>query len=469
MERIPGRDAHFVYEERPGQPMHTLKLLLFDMPAGTSGLDIEEVRETLGPRIRELPPLRRRMVHVPLRIFHPIWLDAGDPDLDFHVRLARAREGEEQVVLGELVARLASERLDRAHPLWQLWVVEGLEDGRGALIVKLHHAIGDGHASARLIAHLLGGLSPTQTDTPTPEAEERPSELRLFLDGGRDLAGTILRSGEILRRATRAGRASTRLRRTSGAGLAGSFASPKLPWSRPPTMRRSFGFVSLDRDGLALVQQAQGCTPAELILAIMGGALRSYTREHGIAEGDGLNASVPVSLRGPEELEEWGNHVGTVFIELATGLEDPLERLGLIRGAMLAVREQREELDLGHWDELWELYPLMRLSYLGALAVMHRAVDRPTFSLIVSSVPGPPAPLACCGARLAGIYSLGVLTEDQGLNVTIWSYGDRIGFGVTSCPEFLPDVWDLVGRIPEALEELLRCSAHLAQSGEGIA
>lgn len=469
MERIPGRDAHFLYEERPGQPMHTLKLLLFDAPAGTSGLDIEEVREALGPRIRELPPLRRRMLPVPLRIFHPIWLDAGDPDLDFHVRLARVREGEEQVVLGELVARLASEQLDRAHPLWQLWVVEGLESGRGVLIVKLHHAIGDGHASARLIAHLLSPLSPTRTETPTPLAEERPGDLRLFLDGARELAGTILRGGEILRRATRAGRASTRLRRRSGAGLAGSFSSPKLPWSRRPTIRRSFGFVSLGREELALLQQAQGCSSAELLLAIMGGALRSYARDHGLREGDGLNASVPVSLRGPDELEEWGNHVGTVFIELATGLEDPLERLRLIRGAMSAVREQREELDLGHWDELWELYPLMRLSYLAALAVMHRAVGRPTFSLIVSSVPGPPAPLTCCGARLAGIYSLGVLTEDQGLNVTTWSYGDQVGFGITSCPEFLPDVWDLVGRVPQALEELRRCSDLNVQSGESIA
>lgn len=469
MERIPGRDAHFLYEESPGQPMHTLKLLLFDTPPGASGLTVEEVREALGPRIRELLPLRRRMVPVPLRIFHPIWFDAGDPDLDFHVRQARVGEGEERVVLGELVARLASERLDRAHPLWQLWVVGGLRSGRGALIVKLHHAIGDGHASARLIAHLLGPLSPTQTGTPTTGAEERPSDLRLFLDGARELAGTLLRGGVILRRATRAGRASTRLRQTSGAGLAGSFSSPKLPWSRRPAMRRSFGFVSLDRDELALLQQARGCTSAELILAIMGGALRSYTREHGIAERDGLNASVPVSLRGPDQLEEWGNHVGTVFIELATGLEDPLERLRLISGAMSAVREQREVLDLGHWDELWELYPLMRFSYLAALAVMHRAVGRPTFSLIVSSVPGPPAPLSCCGARLEGIYSLGVLTEDQGLNVTTWSYGDRIGFGITSCPEFLPDVWDLVGRVPQALEELRRCSDLNVQSGESVA
>jgi diacylglycerol O-acyltransferase len=149
--------------------------------------------------------------------------------------------------------------------------------------------------------------------------------------------------------------------------------------------------------------------------------------------------------------------VGNVFVELATELDDPLARLETIVRTMSAVRAQREQLDLEHWDELWQLYPLTRIGYLAALGVMRRTVGRPTFSVIASSVSGPRAPLACGSAQLREIHSLGVLTEDLGLNITTWSYDDRLSFGVTSCPDLVADVWDLLARIPSALAELLSC------------
>jgi diacylglycerol O-acyltransferase / wax synthase len=430
--------------------MHTLKLLLFRMPEGSPRLTVDEVRAQLGPRACELAPLRCRLQPMPLRLFHPVWIDAGDPDLELHVLPTRVLSPGGARELGELVSSLAAQPLDRGRPLWQLWVVDGLDSGRAAMVLKLHHTVADGHSSARIIAHLLGGL-----DAAAPAAAQAaPSRLSLLAGALPELASTVARSPRILRRAVCAGRTVSGLRRPGTVRLAGAFTGPMMPWNRPPTPRRTFGFVAVERSELRTVADARGCTSTELILAVLGGALRSYVLDHGLAGERGLSASVPVSLRKPGE-HEWGDRVGTVFVDLCTELADPLERLDTIAATLSWVRAHREELDLEHWDDLWQLYPLVRVGYLAALAAMRRTAGRPTFSLIASSVTGPQAPLSCGRAELEEIHSLGVLTEDQGLNVTTWSYGTQVGFGVTSCPEFVPDIWDLVARIPRALEELV--------------
>jgi diacylglycerol O-acyltransferase / wax synthase len=455
-QRVPGRDAHFIYEQRPNQPMHTLKLLVFETAPGSSPQNVERVRETLGPRIRELSPLRRRLQPVPLRLFHPVWVDAGDPDLEHHVRPARVAAPGGERELAQLVAELAILPLEPGLPLWQLWVVEGLEHGRAALVLKLHHAVADGHSSGRVIAHLLGGIDAGEERL---GVEPAPSSLRLLIDALPPLAATVLSSGRIIRRGIRAGRASTRLRRSSPARLAGAFTAERMLWNEAPTMRRSFAYVSLPQAELRRVQEVRSCTSAELVGALVAGALRSYLDAHGIAHERGLSASIPFSLRTADQLE-WGNHVGTVFIELATELADPLTRLAAITEAISTVRAHRQELDLEQWDELWELYPLTRIAYLASLAITRRTIDRPTFNLIVSSVTGPASPLSLMGAELKAIHSLGVLTEDQGLNITTWSYGDQLSFGVTSCPELIGDVWDLAERIAPALAELVEACAR---------
>jgi diacylglycerol O-acyltransferase / wax synthase len=454
LQRVPGRDAHYLYEEQPSLPMHTLKLLRFATPPRSPELSVEEVRARLGPRIRELAPLRRRLQPVPLGLFHPLWIDIGDPDLELHVCPVSVAAPGGVRELGDLVASLASVPLDRAAPLWQLWVVDGLQAGSAAMVLKLHHAVADGHSSARIIAHLLGGLDAGEPVTPLAPASA-PPERRLLTQGLRELAGTLAHSAGILRRATRAGKAAAKLRRAGGGvRLAGAFTGPMMPWNERPTSRRSFGFVSVESADMRMVQAAHGCTSTELVLAIVGGALRSYVLDRGLSRERGLSACVPVSLRAGDQ-HEWGNHVGNVFVELATELADPIERLEVIKQTMSAVRARRGELDLEHWDELWQLYPLTRVGYLAALGVMRRTAGRPTFSVITSSVTGPRSPLAFGSAQLQEIHSLGVLTEDLGLNITTWSYDHRLSFGVTSCPDLVPDVWDLVERIPGALSEIL--------------
>jgi diacylglycerol O-acyltransferase / wax synthase len=457
-QRIPGRDVHFFYEERATQPMHTLKLLTFELEPGRPDLGLSEVREALGVRIRTLAPLRRRLQRVPFGLFHPVWVDAGDPDLDVHVRAVAVQAPGGRRELGQLLSRLAMAPLDRSRPLWELWLIEGLPEGRMALALKLHHTVADGNSSARIIAHLLGGESQGEHLA----RDHDPSALELLAGALPELARALARGGSNLRRAMRAGAAAAEVRRSHSVRLAKPFTGPAMPWSKRPTMRRTFGYVSLDLADLRVVQDARGCTSAELVLALLGGALRSYLADRSLPAGAHLSATVPVSIRPPEERAEWGNHVGNVFVELGGELSDPLERLHAISATMSAVRAHRAELDLEHWDDVWQLYPLMRAGYLASLIVGRRALRRPTFSVIASSVTGPPAPLSCGPARLTAIHALGVLTEDLGLNLTTWSYDGQLSFGLSSCPEFVPDVWDLLERIPIALAELTERASRAA-------
>jgi diacylglycerol O-acyltransferase len=459
--RIPGRDAHFLYEERAAQPMHTVKLLTFELEPGAPALELTDVREALGERIRTLAPLRRRLRRVPLGLFHPVWVDDGDPDLEAHVRAVAVQAPGGPRELGRLLSTLAMEPLDRSRPLWELWLIEGLAEQQMALALKLHHTVADGHSSARIITHLLGGES--QAERLAPERD--PSSLELLAGALPELARTVASAGSILRRAMRAGAAGAEVRRSQSVRLAKAYSGPKMPWSERPTMSRSFGYISVDHEDLRPVRDASGCTSAELVLTLLGGALKGYLTHRGLPADAGLSATVPVSIRDSDHLAGWGNHVGNVFVELGVELSDPLERLQTIASTMSAVRAHRDELDLEQWDDLWQLYPLVRAGYLASLVVARHTRHRPTFSVIASSVRGPAAPLTCGSARLTAIHPLGVLTEDLGLNVTTWSYDGQLSFGVTSCPEFVPDVWDLLERMPVALAELAeRCAASEQRS-----
>jgi WS/DGAT/MGAT family acyltransferase len=481
---LPGRDAQLLSEERHGPPMHTLKLLVFAASEEAPPLSASGVRAELASRISELAPLRRRLVGGPAGVFKPAWIDEGEPDLEYHVQAATVTPPGGDRELGALVAELGQGALDRSRPLWRIWVVEGLGEGREAIALKMHHCLGDGAASSRLIASLLSP-PPAALGVSLPEADGRPEHARARLGGaptGRstaqrrpsrgamlaaslsELARTTLAAPGILRRSSRAMRALNALQRAEGLPLAKPFATAKTPWNESPSARRTFGFVSVRRSELRAVQEAQACTVTEVVLAVVAGALRTYLRDQRIADEPRLTASVPVSLRSVEEQVEWGNRVAPLFLELGTELADPLERLACAKSALSAVRSERAALDLEHWDELWELYPLVVGAHRIASGAIGRLLRRPTFNLIVSSVRGPSPSLGCGGASLSAIHTLGVLTNDLGLNVTTWSYGEQLSFGVTSCPEFVADVWKLVELLPQALAELASASASTASA-----
>lgn len=466
MQRIPGRDAHYLYEERAHHPLHTLKILVLDPPEDGSGApDAQAVRAALAPRIAALAPLRNVLVRVPLRAFHPLWRDGGMPDLDVHIRTVRsAAPGGEPELSAEL-SRLANGRLPRDRPLWELWVIDGLDDGRVALALKLHHSVADGTASALLIEALFGldGDPPRAAHPPRPEVP--PGRARLLAGALPALGATIARAPGLMRRGRRAAANTRRLREEGMVATAPTFSGPRMAWNAPPTGRRAVAFASVPAADVAAVAYARRCTIGDVVVAATAGALRGYLEDRDALPAMPLTVCVPISAR-PPGADPWGNHVASAFIALPTPVGEPLARLDAVYAAMSGVRAHRAELDVALWDDLWELYPLFRAGYMAALAAARLRRSPPTYNLIVTVVRGPTGRLGVGGAVASELRSIGPLSEDLGLNVTAWTHGDRISFGVIACVEPVPDLDMIAEGLPAALAQLAAATESEGVGGD---
>ena len=436
--------------------MHTLKVGV--LQPGDRPYDVEGLRRTLASRAHLIAPLRWRVVPTPLRLFHPSWADGGAPDLDRHVRQASVDPPGGDRELCRLVSDIAGAPLDRSRPLWELWVLDGLADGRVALVFKLHHAIADGLSSAQLIVDLMNASNSDDPDDPGPplDTEAVPGPYRRVAQALPELAHQLGALPNLLSRSRQAA-ATARSRKKAGLPTpARAFTSPMCRWNEGLTPRRSYAFTEVALGDLRAVKTAFECTINDVVLAVAAGAVRSYLEAHGGLPGETLTAAVPLSLRRPDEQRAWGNRLSNIFPSLATDVDDPVERLGRIHASVSAAREHHDARDPELLQDWFDFYPLLRAFQSSAVYLMHRTAKRPMYNLIVSNVRGPSSPLYSQGARLVGIHSMGPLVDDLGLNITAWSYLDRMSFGVVTCEELIPDVWDLVDRIPPALAELLK-------------
>jgi len=451
VQRVKGTDAHHLYEERPAQPMHTLKIGILDPSGRAEGYTVDTIKRTLRERVPHLAPLRWRVVPTPGRVSHPVWIDVGLPDFDQHVRQATVPAPGGRVELAEVVSAIASTPLDRTRPLWELWLLDGLDDGTVAVVFKLHHALADGLSSAQLIIDLMDGEVPDAQAQP----EQVPSSARLLAVGVRDVVGLAARFPGLAARSWRAS-AAAGARRKSGATMpAKAFTAPMLAWNTGVTPHRWYAFTDVALADLKAIKDASGCTLNDVVLAVSAGAVRSYLADgHGVP-AETLTAAVPISIRRQDETRTWGNRLSNVFPSLATDIEDPVARLHAIHDSMAAAKEYHDARDPELWQDWWDFYPILHAFQRSATRMMHRTAKRPTYSMIVSNVRGPSQPLSSNGAPLRAIYSMGPLVDDLGLNITAWSYLERMSFGVVTCKELIPDVWDLAERIPVAVDELL--------------
>ena len=451
MQRLSGRDAAFLYEESAARPMHTLKLLVLD-----GDLTLARLRDLVAARAPALPPLRRTLVRVPFNLFHPLWRDGGAPDVDAHVHATSARDAAE---LRALVERLTRTPLDRGRPLWELWLVDGLE--APVAILKLHHALGDGAASVRLVTELFGDcgqppeppvadLAPPVPDPappaadpppPTPDpappaaepapppAEPVPPRRTLLRDATADLARQV-----------------ARLPATLPALRPGSLgrARPKpAPTLEPAGSGRTCALASLGFDDVRDIAAAVDATVSEVVVAIVAAAARRNLVEDGTLPPEPLTAAVPRSLRDPSVPADWGNRIATVFVGLATDVDDPVRRVARIRDAMRAAIAIQAKIGHAPWDEWWELYPVRRAAYL----IASRTAG---YNVIVSTVRGPTAKLA----GIERVHSFAALPHDAALAVTCWTYGGAIDVGVLSGARSGFDAARFADRLAPSLAEL---------------
>jgi WS/DGAT/MGAT family acyltransferase len=467
MQPLTGNDLFQLYMESPIQPMHTLKVLILDPaergqqssggrpdPTTSQGL-----REWAQHALSAIPPLHWRMVSAPLRLGAAAWVEQQELDLDHHLRSTRVKAPGEREQLADVLDELMEGKLDRDRPLWELWLIEGLAGGRVAHVWKMHHAIADGGASARILDQAYQHSPEDKASgevraVPTPPTE--PRELaKVALRRHRAMIGAL--PGLVMR--SRAAKlVSTNRRRLGLPTGAKALSGPMTRYNRGLTTRRTVAWERLAMADIQLVRAAFDCTINDVFLTAAAGALRSHLEPAGELPEAPLTASVPVGLRRPEDENQYGNRMGVWYLALATNIGDPVERLHATR---MITRGAREAAEQGGGPQLlaeWQAYTLLfkpanALGNLGA-----RRAGRPLFNLTVSNVRGPKDQLYADGVPVQDLISLSVLSTGQGLNLTGWSYRDSFMVGIVSCPELEPDLWKLADGLTAALDELRRAA-----------
>jgi diacylglycerol O-acyltransferase len=459
VERLSGLDATMLYVETPKNQLHVTGVLVFDPSTMPGGYSFEKMKAFTASRLSRSPAVSRKVVDVPFRISHPVWVEDPDFDLEAHVHRVACPSPGGPRELAELAGEVASIPLDRSRPLWDMWFVEGLEGGNVGLVAKMHHATIDGVSGANLMMHLFD-LEPDPGPLEPPPARVvvgSPGELELFAQGiAQRLRRPLLLPGALAGTAKGVLALALRRRGASG-GMAAPFSAPPTPFNRAITPHRNVAFVKVSLEEVRSVKDSFGTTVNDVVLAVCASAVRSWLASRGALPDRPLIAGVPVSTRGEEAAAFGANLISAMFVSLATDVDDPVERLLSIRESTKDAKEEFKAIGadaLQDWLEFSgpRLFGLaMRLYSQMELADRHP----PALNFLVSNVPGPPIPLYFAGGRLLGLYPLGPVLDGMGLNITVLSYEDEIGFGFVSCRELVPDLWDLAGGVEPALKELL--------------
>jgi diacylglycerol O-acyltransferase / wax synthase len=467
MERMTGVDAGFLYMETPTLHMHTLKIGVVDPSAVPGGYSYLRFQEELAKRLHLLPPFRRRVVPVPFALNHPVWIEDPDFDLAYHVRRVGVPPPGGPREMDELIGEIASHQLDRTRPLWQIWVLEGLQDGLVAFVAKIHHAAADGVAASALLANVMS-IEPEAAEPAPPERPWRPepipTDARLMLDALRDLFRGWRGLPPLVKRTVKGARAVGAYRKTADVKPPRPIVDTVMAsFNGSLTPHRVFSTTSLQLDDFKEVKSAFGVSLNDVVLAVVAGSMRRYMDERGERLAKPLVAGIPVSTDQPDAVQRLGgNKVSNLFTSLRTDIDDPVERLHAIHRVTKAGKEVYNLLGADMMSDWVQFTPpgpfawFMRQYSKRNWAAKHR----PPINLVVSNVPGPPVPLYLAGAKLVALYSVGPVLESVGLNVTVWSYIDQMNFAAYACRERLPEIHRITDGLTDALGELLKAANH---------
>ncbi len=460
MQRLSGLDASFLYLETSSQVLHVCGLLTLDGSTVPGGYTFAKLKQRLEERVRVIPAFRRKL-HNPLwNLSHPVWVEDEDFDLDHHVHRIGVPAPGDRVELAELCAHIAGQQLDRAYPLWQLYVIEGLADGEIAVLLKMHHASVDGVSGASLITY-LAGLEP---DAPAPEVTERANS-------GVPAAFDILRSSvfTVVKGPLEVARLLPDLlelvprwlgKALRGKGMPIPFTAPRTSLNGTITGHRSVAFAQLELDDVKAVKNAFGVTVNDVVLALVAGALREFLDARGELPEDPLVATVPVSVHDRTERDHGSNKVSAFFASLPTHLPDPAARVFFLAEANRLSKDHHHDIDA---DMLQDWAQFSAATAFGmavrAYSALRLAEKHPVVhNLVVSNVPGPPMPLYLLGARITGLYPLGPVFHGAGLNVTVLSNAGKVHVGLIGARELVKDLWPLADALPDALAQLLKAA-----------
>lgn len=478
MRQLTGLDAQFLALESPRQSGHVGGVAILDPSTRPNGrLEIADVQQMIAERLPLLPPFRWRLRTVPLGLDYPYWIDDPHFDLEYHVRELGLAPPPTDAKLAEQVARIFSRPLDRARPLWEVYLIHGLRDGRVALMTKIHHAVVDGISGAEIMGVLLD-LSPEGREAPPPDhspGDREPSELEMLargLLGAPRYAQRVLRAlpstlpnledtpilGDIPGAPT-LGRVTARIARTLRGGESRvlertTLSRPRTSFNGRVSPHRRFAFGSLPLESVKELKKHFECTVNDVIVSMCAGAVRRWLIEHDELPDVPLVAQVPVSVRTEAQAGTYGNKVGMLSVPLYTNVADPVDRLLDTHKALRIAKDRHKALPAQLLQDATQFIPPAVFARASRVSFSLAATRTPVWNLVVSNVPGSQFPLYCAGALVEANYPVSVITDGLGLNITVMSYRGHLDFGIVADREQMRDVWKLIDWLRDSLAEL---------------
>jgi len=474
-QQLSGIDASFLYLETPETPMHVAGLTYFQLPEGFEGSFYRHFRRFFESRLHTIPIFSKRLAPSLYDLDHPGWVDADDLDLDYHLRETALPAPGTEEQLEEVIGRLHANTLDRSRPLWQFYVITGLENGQGVLYSKVHHAAIDGGAGMAINKALYDVTAVPREVAPAPPKPAAPKPAPSSpttvdpVKGIGDIMGNMMRQQLKMWEA-----APAIMNAMTDAFLAkpgempkalGTLQSlvtqlptldaPKTPFNATITRERSYAARTISLGDAKAIAKVGGAKLNDVVMAVCSGALRRYLQEKGQLPDKPLIAGVPISLREPGDTRQ-NNQVSGMLCQIATDIADPAERLA----AIVRSSSQAKQLAGTFRDAVPQDFAFVGAPILLQLVMLvygrSGLADRlpMPMNVTISNVPGPPMPLYCAGAKVTALHPVSIAAHGAALNITVQSYMDALNFGLTADRRAVPDVGRLGDYLVEATDEL---------------
>jgi diacylglycerol O-acyltransferase len=475
MQQLTGLDAAFLALETTNSTGHVGGVSILDPRDAPTPLTLARLTQVLGDRLPLIPVLRRKLLNVPFGLDQPYWVDDRNFDIEYHIReIALPRPGSD-AQLTEQVSRLHARPLDRSRPLWEIYLITGLAKRRAAVYTKIHHSAIDGASGAELLTILLD-LTPEGREVPaqppfTPARPPGPVALTATA-----VAKLAWRPVETVRLANELVRVLPTLAPALSAFVGGMLGlnrgdgeviltapgrAPTTPFNRQITAHRRLALRSVDLDSVKTVKNAFGVSVNDVVLAMCAGALRRWLADHDSLPDTPLITMIPVSVRDPASKTAMGNKVSAMLAALPTNLTDPGERVQVAHAATQMAKAQQAVIPQGLVDQVSDFSPPALTARAARVVFATGLLNRlPPFNLCISNVPGPNVPVYLAGAKMLAHYPVSVLTDGQGLNITVLGYLGKLHFGLVSCRELVPDIDVLADYLVDELDELLKAASQ---------
>jgi diacylglycerol O-acyltransferase len=474
-QQLSGIDASFLYLETPETPMHVAGLTYFQLPEGFEGSFYRHFRRFFESRLHTIPIFSKRLAPSLYDLDHPGWVDADDLDLDYHLRETALPAPGTEAQLEEVIGRLHANTLDRSRPLWQFYVITGLENGQGVLYSKVHHAAIDGGAGMAINKALYDVTAVPREVAPPPPRPAAPKPAPSSPTAVDPVKGIADIMGNMMRQQLKMWEAAPAIvNAMTDAFLAkpgempkalGTLQSlvtqlptldaPKTPFNATITRERSYAARTISLGDAKAIAKAGGAKLNDVVMAVCSGALRRYLQEKGQLPDKPLIAGVPISLREPGDTRQ-NNQVSGMLCQIATDIADPAERLA----AIVRSSSQAKQLAGTFRDAVPQDFAFVGAPILLQLVMLvygrSGLADRlpMPMNVTISNVPGPPMPLYCAGAKVTALHPVSIAAHGAALNITVQSYMDALNFGLTADRRAVPDVGRLGDYLVEATDEL---------------